>query len=97
MTPAQLTTLKAAIVANATWNAFPLNTDGAFAIAKLLNVTASPVQNLWRTNVPVADVFDAIDWTKYTPADAADTTVACLTTCSKVSTRPGSVTWCSSR
>ena len=87
MTPAQLTTLKAAIVANATWNAFPFNTDGAFAIAKLLNVTASPVQNMWRTNVPVADVFDAIDWTKYTPADVADTTAIFLNRCAVINVK----------
>jgi len=42
LTPAQQQTLKAYIEADATLNAFPLNSDGAFEIAKLLNLDASP-------------------------------------------------------
>ena len=42
LTTAQLQALKAAIVADATLNAFPNNGDGAFAIAAILNVTATP-------------------------------------------------------
>ena len=56
LSPAQLTTLKAAIVADSTLNAFPNNSDGAFAIADLLNQTASPAFTVWKTNVAISQV-----------------------------------------
>ncbi len=75
MTPAQLQTLKTAILADPVLNAFPNNSDGAFGIAALLNALASPDFMVWRTEVPVTDIFDAITWTNYTPVDSADATV----------------------
>jgi hypothetical protein len=74
LTPAQLTTLKAAILADPALNAQPNNSDGAFAIAAALNVVASPQVLLWRTDAKVADIIDAINWAQYTPNDAADGT-----------------------
>ena len=50
MTPAQLATLKAAIAADVTLNAFPQNSDGAFEIADALNQEASPAFYVWRTS-----------------------------------------------
>ena len=74
LTPAQQATLKAAIIADGALNAQPNTADGAFAIADALNLLASPTVTVWRTNAPVQDIFDAIDWTKYTPTDAPDNT-----------------------
>lgn len=42
LSPAQLTTLKAAIVANPTWDAIPNNDDGNDTLAAILNGTAVP-------------------------------------------------------
>ena len=70
LTSAQLTTLRAAIDANPVWAAYPQNGDGYFDLAKVLNITATPAFSVWRTDVPVSDVFDSIDLSKYTPNDA---------------------------
>lgn len=51
LTPAQKATLKAAIAADSQLNAFLNNTDGAFAIAAILNMTASPDYWVWRSKV----------------------------------------------
>lgn len=67
LTPAQLQTLKAAINGNPTWAAFPQNSDGYFALAQVLNVTASPAFSVWRTEVPVSTVIDSINLANYTP------------------------------
>ena len=57
LTPAQLTTLKAAILADGTLNAYPNTIDGAFDMAaQKLNQVASPVFTVWKTNVPIASV-----------------------------------------
>ncbi|MDO9313388.1 MAG: hypothetical protein Q7T97_02445 [Burkholderiaceae bacterium] len=74
MTPAQLQTLKAAINADPVLLAFPNNSDGAFAIAAAVNLPASPAVNVWRTEAPVADIIDAINWAQYTPVDVVDAT-----------------------
>lgn len=51
LTPAQLTTLKNDILADATLNAIPNTADGAFTIAALYNVAASPSFYVWKTSV----------------------------------------------
>lgn len=51
LTPAQLTTLKANIIADAAFNGLPSNTDGAFVIAAAYNLPASPDFWVWRTRV----------------------------------------------
>lgn len=72
MTPAQLATLKADILANPDLASQPLTNLGSIAIRDLYN-TASTT-DVWRTEAPVKDIYDAIDWSKFTPADAADGT-----------------------
>ena len=56
MTPAQLATLKAAILADPVLNAQPMNSDGANAIAIALNLTASPNFTVWKTAVAIVDI-----------------------------------------
>lgn len=76
LTTAQLQTLKAAILADPGMAAQPMTSGGAFAIAAQLNAPASPAFKVWRTDVPVDSIIDAITWASYTPNDkvgAADT------------------------
>lgn len=77
LTASQLAIVKADIAANPDLAAQVNNGDGNFEIARLYNliVTTPAVFPVWRTDVPVQELFDAIDWTLYTPADAPDTTV----------------------
>ncbi len=79
LTPAQSATLKAAIDANPTWAAFPLDGDGPFDLAALLNAPASPPFPVWRTDAPVNSIIDAINWSAYTPADAIASSDPALT------------------
>lgn len=74
LTPAQKTTLKNFIVADGTLNAYPNNSDGAYALSDLLNVTATPDFFVYRSNVPVQDIYDQVQWAKMTPADTPDGT-----------------------
>lgn len=65
LTTGQLQTLKAAILADSELNAFPNNSDGAFAIAALLNQVASPAWIVWRTNVSRDEIMlNGFDWTR---------------------------------
>lgn len=75
LTSAQMATVKADILANNDLNSQPNNQDGAFEIARLYNLIASPDFLVWRTEAPTADIFDAITWANFTPDDAADNTV----------------------
>jgi hypothetical protein len=70
LTPAQAATLKAAINANPTWAAYPLEGDGPFDLAAVLNQPASPAFSVWRTDAPVNAIVDAINWANYTPSEA---------------------------
>lgn len=73
MTPQQLTTLKAAILAE---------TDPAFValrqanneqgMANWYNGLTSPAWVAWRPVTATADILDAITWASLTPADAPD-------------------------
>lgn len=72
MTPAQLATLKADILASPDMASQPMTSAGAFAIAALYN--AASTTDVWRTDAPVQSIYDAIDWSKFTPVDAADGT-----------------------
>ena len=74
MTPSQLAAIKADILANADMNTLPANSDGSFAIAALYNQPAVPTFTVWRTDASVAAILDAINWSLYTPNDAADGT-----------------------
>lgn len=59
LTPSQLSALKAAILADGTLAAQPMNSDGNFAIAAALNAPASPVFIVWRTNVLADEIGNA--------------------------------------
>lgn len=72
LTASQLQTLKTAILGNSTWNAYPNTADGNFELAKALNAAAVPDLIVWRTDAQVNDIYDAIDWTKFTPQGALD-------------------------
>ena len=61
LTIAQQATLKAAIAADGTLNAFPNTSDGAFAIAAALNLPSSPAFTVWKSNVSRTAVFNAFD------------------------------------
>jgi len=63
LTPAQQQTLKAYIEADATLNAFPLNSDGAFAIAQLLNLQASPDFFVYRKAVETMEIGKVVVYT----------------------------------
>ena len=58
LTPAQQATLKAYIESDATLNALPHNSDGAFAIAEALKADASPDFIVWRTSVREQEFTD---------------------------------------
>lgn len=75
MTPAQLQTLKNDIVADATLNAFPNDSDGNTAIQALYNVQATPDFWVWR-DLPMTTVINLITFASMTPADAVPTTPA---------------------
>jgi len=64
-TLAQLAILKAAIDADGTLSAYPLNSDGAFAIAAALNLDSSPPWIVWRSAVPLEEIMrNGMDWTR---------------------------------
>jgi len=65
LTPDQKATLKAAILADPVLNAFPNNSDGAFAIAALLNQAASPAFYVWKSNLPTSECKKAMVWTEF--------------------------------
>ncbi len=65
LTPAQQSTVKADIAANSDLNTKPNNSDGAFAIAALYNLPASPVFRVWRTSVLTRECKTAMVWTEY--------------------------------
>jgi hypothetical protein len=61
LSPAQLQTLKAAILADPVLNAYPNYGDGPNDIANLLNQQASPPFTVWKTSVPISDVGRAMN------------------------------------
>jgi hypothetical protein len=64
MTPEQLVALKADILANSDLNAQPNNSDGAFEIARLYNMVASPDFIVWKTSVSLRDIMsNGFRWT----------------------------------
>ena len=61
LTTTQNATLKAVILADPILNAYPNNSDGAFDIAVILNGISVPPFTVWKTLVPLSDVFSAIN------------------------------------
>ena len=74
LTSAQALILKAAINANPTWAAYPVNDDGYIDLAVILNKLVVPTFWVWSTNVDVQKVRRAITWANLTPADTPDGT-----------------------
>lgn len=72
LTTGQLATLRADILADGTLAAQPQTGDGAFAIAAAYNGPPAVALVVWRTDAPVKDIFDAINWSLYTPSSALD-------------------------
>lgn len=70
----QQTALKAAILANPTWAAFPNDTDGNFNLATLLNLQAAPAFWVWSKTADLTAIKNAIIWANLTPADAPNGT-----------------------
>ena len=65
LTPAQLATIKAFVLADPTLAAFPRNSDGDYEIAALLNTEASPGYYVWKTSVATDEVMrNGMDWTR---------------------------------
>ncbi len=91
LTPAQLVTFKAAILANTTtipagysWSGsfvgtqikdVPNSGDGNAAVAGWYNLTAAPAFTVWR-DLPMESLLALIDYAKMTPADAVPTATA---------------------
>ena len=72
LSPAQIATLKADILASPDMNAAPMSNIGHMAIRDLYD--APSAKDLWDSATPIDRVNNAVDISKYTPADAPDTT-----------------------
>lgn len=72
LTTQQLQTLKTYIANTPALNALPNNPDGNFEIARQLNLPASPVFIVWKTNVPISTIginFNAAELATRSTAD----------------------------
>ena len=65
LTLEQRQALKAYIAADETLDAFPKNSDGAFAVAAILNLEADPAFTVWKTSVPTSECKTAVSWVEY--------------------------------
>lgn len=65
MTPAQLTTLKNAIVADSAFNGLVNNTDGASVVAAAFNAIAVPDFIVWRTDIKSSEIVAAVVGTEF--------------------------------
>jgi hypothetical protein len=73
LTLTQKMALKNAIISTPVLNAYPNTMDGAYDMAaQQLNLIAVPLFKVWNTKAPVDDIFDAINWSIYTPVDTPD-------------------------
>lgn len=74
LTPAQQTILRNDIIADPVLSAYPMNGDGAYAIAEAYNLPAAVDFYVWKTSVSTSDIYDNIAWANFTPADTPDGT-----------------------
>ncbi len=65
LTSAQNATLKAAILADGTMNAFANTSDGNFALAAYLNASSSPAVAVWRNNITPTEIASTIVMSAY--------------------------------
>lgn len=73
MTPAQLVTLKAALLADANLSA-DIAAGNHGNIVSYMNADSPSGFMVWRTVVKTEDIFDAIVWSSLTPVDVPDAT-----------------------
>jgi hypothetical protein len=73
LTPAQCTTLKALAMADQTAAAL-IDAGNDIALADWFNTQTA--NYIWRSSVPVDEVFDAITWANLTPVDVPDGSAA---------------------
>lgn len=65
LTPSQQQTLKTFIQADPELNAYPLNGDGAYAIAAIISQPAAPAFVVWRTDVSIDEIMrNGINWAR---------------------------------
>ena len=65
LSPAQLVTLKTAILDDPVLNAYPQNSDGAYNMAIFLDQPVTPDFIVWKTSVDPDQVMkDGMDWTR---------------------------------
>ncbi len=74
LTLTQLQTIRDDIIANPDLAAVPNSVDGEYEIARLYNLPPAVAMSVWRTDASVTDIYDAIDFSKYTPTDAPEIT-----------------------
>lgn len=65
MTPAQLATLKAAILANPALSSLPMTSGGALIIAEAFNADTNPEFIVWKTSVSIDEIMrNGMDWAR---------------------------------
>jgi hypothetical protein len=74
LTPAQQATLKAFVEADPVFSLLSPSNGSALQIANALNAPTNPAFILWRSNVPLSEINNAIVWANMTPAQAIPTT-----------------------
>lgn len=70
MTPAELTTLRAAINAVPELAALPKNPDTDLVVAAYFNAPSTPEVRVWNPFAPVRAIMDTFNWAAFTPADS---------------------------
>lgn len=61
----QLQTLKAFIIADPVLSLKPMNSDGDFDIAKLINLEVTPSFIVWKSNVSIEEIMrNGMDWAR---------------------------------
>lgn len=77
LTTTQRYTLRNNINADPALSAWPNNDDGHLEIVKAYALDS--LTDVWRTDAPVQDIINAVDWSRYTPTDSAlDTDTAAI-------------------
>ena len=72
LTTEQLQALKADIAADPAFEEVVHNSDGAFFIASIYNLTADPAFTVWKTDVPTAECKTGMMWTEYIGRSAGE-------------------------
>ena len=72
LTSAQLSILKADILADPALASQPNTSDGAFAIAAAYNLLVAPAFLVWRTNIPTMTAKSAMVWTEFIARSAGE-------------------------